>query len=214
MSNRRKTAVVETPVASTRRQTPRRRLGPALDERELMQVHRRYRQLILLRCRRILRDEHAAEDATQMVFLKLWRYGDSFRCADSQLYWLCRVADRCCFDELKRRSRCCSDDAIDAKAAATRLADPVEDRDLVRQFLGRLDDRVQQIAVLRHCQEMSQDEIAAETRWSRQTVFKKLVLVRKRARALRASLCGDDTSTQDRLVSGAWTKKARANAPK
>jgi hypothetical protein len=38
---------------------------------------------------------------------------------------------------------------------------------------------------------MSQDEIAEETRWSRQTVFKKLVLVRKRAEVLRASLCGD-----------------------
>jgi RNA polymerase sigma-70 factor (ECF subfamily) len=193
MSKRMKTAVVEIADAPTRRQTPTRRLGPALDARELMQVHRLYRDLILRRCRRILHDEHAAEDATQTVFLKLWRYGDSFRLAESQLWWLYRVADRCCFDELRRRSLRCDDDAIDAKAAPC-PADPVEDRDLVRQFLGRFDDRVQQIAVLRHCEEMSQEEIAAETRWSRQTVFKKLVLVRQRARALRASLCGDDAS--------------------
>jgi RNA polymerase sigma-70 factor (ECF subfamily) len=168
-----------------------------------MQVHRRYRQLILRRCRRILRDEHAAEDATQMVFLKLWRYGDSFRLAESPLYWLCRVADRCCFDEIKRRSPRCDDDAIDTKAATSRLADPVEDRDLVRQLLARFDERVQQIAVLRHCQEMSQEEIAAEIRWSRQTVFKKLVLMRKRARALRASLCGDGAAAQGHRVSRA-----------
>lgn len=45
--------------------------------------------------------------------------------------------------------------------------------------------------VLRYCEEMSQDEIAEETSWSRQTVFKKLVLVRERARALRGTLCGE-----------------------
>ncbi len=191
MCNRKNNAAVQIPVAPTLRKTPSRRCRPALDERELMQVHRRYRHLIMRRCRRILRDKHAAEDATQTVFLKLWLYGDSFRLAESPLYWLYRVADHCCFDELKRRSPHYGDDVLDSKAPAQHLADTVEDRDLVRQFLGRFDVRVQRIAVLRHCEEMSQEEIAAETRWSRQTVFKKLVLVRKRARALRASLCGD-----------------------
>jgi RNA polymerase sigma-70 factor (ECF subfamily) len=164
---------------------------PAIDDCELTQAYRRYRQQVLRRCQRILRDEHAAEDATQTVFMKLWRYGDSFRLAAAPLQWLYRVADRCCFDELERRIPSCDEDAVDYKAAARRVADPVEDRDLVRRLLGRFDDRVQQIAVLRYCEEMSQDEIAAEIRWSRQTVFKKLVLVRERARALRARLCGE-----------------------
>jgi RNA polymerase sigma-70 factor (ECF subfamily) len=174
-----------------------------------MQVHRRYRHLILRRCRRILRDEHAAEDATQTVFLKLWRYGDSFRLAESPLSWLFRAAERCCFDEIKRRSPPCDDSAVVATATPARLADPVEDRDLVRQLLSGLDDRVQQIAVLRHCQGMSQEEIAAEIRWSRQTVFKKLVLVRKRARALRDTLCGD-TAAQE--PGGARSRNANARA--
>jgi RNA polymerase sigma-70 factor (ECF subfamily) len=178
------------------------RLDLALDARDLMQAYRCYRHLVLRRCRRILRDEHAAEDATQTVFLKLWRYGDSFRLAESQLSWLYRVADRCCFDEVRRRGRRRDHDAIDTRAVAQRQVDPVENRDLVRQLLGCFDHRVQKIAVLRHCEEMSQDEIAAETHWSRQTVFKKLVLVRQRARAMRARLCDGDSAEERRLSPG------------
>jgi RNA polymerase sigma-70 factor (ECF subfamily) len=175
-------------------QTAAARLSPvaaAIDERELTQVHHEYRQLIFRRCRRILRDEHAAEDATQTVFLKLWRYGESFRLAASPIAWLYRVADRCCFDELKRRLPRGNEDALDFQEAARQPADRVADRELLHQLLDRFDDRVQRIAVLRYSEELSQDEIAAETCWSRQTVFKKLLLVRKRARALRASLCGE-----------------------
>jgi RNA polymerase sigma-70 factor (ECF subfamily) len=177
---------------------PARRRGAPLDERELTQIHHRYRHLILRRCRRILRDEHAAEDATQTVFMKLWRYGEAFRLAASPLGWLYRVADRCCFDELKRRSPWCDDRALDSLASARLAADPVEDRDLVRRLLGRFDVRVQRIAVLRYCEEMSQDEIAAETCWSRQTVLKKLTLVRDRAHALRGSLLGAGERRKER----------------
>jgi RNA polymerase sigma-70 factor (ECF subfamily) len=168
-----------SPVAAT----------PALDERELTQIHRRYRHLILRRCRRILRDSHSAEDVTQTVFIKLWRYGESFRRAAAPLWWLYRVADRCCFDELRRRIPSGGDEAIDEKVAA-RVADSVEDRELLLRFLRRFDGRVQRIAVLRFCEEMSQDEIAAETCWSRQTVHKKLQLVRKCALVWRLRLFG------------------------
>ena len=61
----------------------------------------------------------------------------------------------------------------------------------MRRFLHRLDERVKQVAVMRYCEEMNQEEIAQETNWSRQTVFKKLAFVQKRAHALRASLCDD-----------------------
>jgi RNA polymerase sigma factor (sigma-70 family) len=167
------------------------RLHPALDERELTRIHRQYRDQILRRCRRILRDAHTAEDATQMVFMKLWRYGESFRLADCQLGWLYRVADRCCFDELRRRALPSDAASTERLALPARVTDAVEDRDLVRRFLGRFDDRVKQVVVMRYCEEMSQDEIADETRWSRQTVCTKLGFVRERAEVLRASLCGE-----------------------
>jgi RNA polymerase sigma-70 factor (ECF subfamily) len=178
----------------TPRPAPRRRREPAIDEPELTRIYRQYRHQILRRCRRILRDEHAAEDVTQIVFMKLWRYGESFRLAESQLSWLYRVADRCCFDELRRIGPRIDDSSIDEHAETEGVLDSVEARDLVRRFFGRFDDRVKKVALLRYGEGMSQEEIADETNWSRQTVFKKLTLVRQRANALRASLCGERRS--------------------
>ena len=66
----------------------------------------------------------------------------------------------------------------------------VEDRDVVMRFLSSFDDRVKQVAVLYYLDEMTQEEIATATGWSRQTVFKKLSLLRQRATTLKARLCG------------------------
>src|SRR5687768_1267942 len=70
---------------------------------EIEEAYRRYGHLVLRRCRRILKDDAAAEDALQEVFLRLWRYGEAYLIADSKVSWLYRVADRCCFDQLARR---------------------------------------------------------------------------------------------------------------
>lgn len=69
-------------------------------------------------------------------------------------------------------------------------ASALEDRDLILRFLGNFDDRVKQVAVLHYLDEMTQEEIAAVTGWSRQTIFKKLAFLRTRAAALRSRLYG------------------------
>src|SRR5262244_506131 len=71
---------------------------------EVAEAYRRYGSLVLRRCRRILRDPAAGEDALQEVFVRLMRYGRAFHQANSKVLWLYRVADRCCFDLLTRRS--------------------------------------------------------------------------------------------------------------
>jgi RNA polymerase sigma-70 factor (ECF subfamily) len=161
---------------------------PALSAHELTAMHRQYHAVILRRCRSLLRDEHAAQDAAQRVFIKLWRYGHSFRRADSQLGWLYRVAHRCCLDELRQRRIPIAQSSSERPAPAM---GSVEDRDAARRLLDHFDERVQRVAVLRYCSELSHDEIAGETGWSRQTIHKKLKLVRERADVLRARLCGD-----------------------
>ncbi len=164
-----------------------------MTDAEVGEAYRRYGSLVLRRCQRILRDRAAAEDALQDVFVRLWRYGNSFREADSKVLWLYRVADRCCFDRLARRGARAEISLADQSAP---LADKssydksVEDREVVMCFLDRFDDRVKQVAVLHYLDEMTQEEIAAATGWSRQTVFKKLAFLRDRAQALRMRLCG------------------------
>src|SRR6516164_8567713 len=54
----------------------------------------RHAGLVLRVCRGVLRDHHAAEDATQAVFLALARQASSVRHVGSPAGWLFRVARR------------------------------------------------------------------------------------------------------------------------
>ena len=74
-------------------------MGRGLPQEVVSQAYAQFGPLVLLRCKRILRDESSAEDAAQDTFMRLWRYGKSFREATSKVAWLYRVADRCCFDQ-------------------------------------------------------------------------------------------------------------------
>jgi RNA polymerase sigma-70 factor (ECF subfamily) len=159
---------------------------------EVDEAYRRFGSLVLRRCRRILRDGSAAQDVLQDVFVRLWRYGDQFRGAESKVAWLYRVTDRCCFDHLSRiHDRAGSGpDAISSSPGTSNPAAYLEDREIVMRFLARFDDRVKMVAVMHYLDEMTQEEIARETGWSRQTVFKKLSFLRERAQVLRLLLCG------------------------
>jgi RNA polymerase sigma-70 factor, ECF subfamily len=167
-------------------------LRPTMQTQEVARAYREYARPVLRRCRRILRHQHAAEDVVQEVFLRLWRYGDSFRHAECKLGWLYRVADRCCYNELRRRNNRRESPADDAPGA-TPASHAAEDRELVLQFLSRFDERVQKVAILHYVDEMTHDEIAALTGWSRQTIHKKLQCLRARAAALRGRLLGEPT---------------------
>ena len=163
----------------------------ALTAREVAEAYRTYGALVLRRCRRILGHPAAAEDALQEVFMRLWRYGAAYAHAESRLCWLYRVADRCCFDQLARgRGR--REAALEEEATAATAGVPtgaLEDRELVLRFLARFDERMRKVAVLHYLDQMTQDEIARETGWSRQTVAKKLALVRERAERFRVRVC-------------------------
>lgn len=164
-----------------------------MTEEEVAEAYRRYGPLVLRRCRRILRDRCGGEDALQEVFVRLMRYGHAFQQAESKVLWLYRVADRCCFDLLARRaarSGAFSFEAGGAEPSHASGTGALEDREVILHFLASFDDRLKQVALHHYLDEMTQEEIAAATGWSRQTIFKKLALLRSRAAALRMRLCG------------------------
>jgi RNA polymerase sigma-70 factor (ECF subfamily) len=164
---------------------------------EVAEAYRKYGHLVLRRCRAILRDDDAAAaDMLQETFVRLWRYGDAFRAAEAKLSWLHRVAERCCFDLLAQRGSRAEEPLETAgERPAVAHGDALEDRQLVLRFLERFDDLVKQVAVLHYLDEMTQEEIAAATGWSRQTVIKKLAFLRERAAALRGNLYGERRRT-------------------
>ena len=157
-----------------------------MTEAELTIAYTTYGHLVLRRCRRLLRDPTAAEDASQEVFLRLWRYGHAFHLADSKVAWLYRVADRCCLDRLARRRELSLDAAPEPQTPDRAAA--LEDGELVLRYLARFDDALRQIAIYHFLDELTQGEIAAQTGWSRQTVNKKISVLRDHATRMRVEL--------------------------
>lgn len=156
-------------------------MGGGLDNAAVAALYERYGYLVERRCRLILRDDGLAEDAVQETFVRVLRYGDSLRDADSPLHWLYRAADRCCFDLLARRRPHVVGETPDGGGAHP--SGRLEARDAVLALLGRLDDRDRAIAVLAFVDGLPQERIAAEVGMSRVTVNKRLGRIRDRARA-------------------------------
>jgi RNA polymerase sigma-70 factor, ECF subfamily len=156
----------------------------ALTPAEASRLYERYGFLLLRRCRAILRDAHAAEDALQLAFEKLLRSGGGVREAGQPLRWLYRVVDRCCFDVLRTRRRAReSPMGDDAEGGAPRHpAIDLELREAVMALLAAMDEDEQRLAVLLVVDGLSQGEIAAELGVSRVTVHKRVQALRARAR--------------------------------
>ena len=108
-----------------------------MTDEEVADAYRRYGSLVLRRCRRILRDDAAGEDALQEVFVRLMRYGHAFHQAESKVLWLYRVADRCCFDLLARRGARAEASTLEhAPEPAHRGTGALEDREVILRFLA------------------------------------------------------------------------------
>src|SRR4051794_1126624 len=60
---------------------------------------------IYSRCRRILKDHAAAEDATQEIFVKILRSVDSIPADDAVMAWVHRVTTNHCLNTLRDASR-------------------------------------------------------------------------------------------------------------
>jgi RNA polymerase sigma-70 factor (ECF subfamily) len=149
---------------------------------EVAVLYERYGYFVLRRCRAILRDPALADDALQETFVKVLRGGAAVREADEPLRWLYRVADRCCFDVLRRRRR----SPVTLSPDEGRGKHPgveIEIRDAVLRLLAGLDEDEMRIAVMLVVDGMSQGEIAAEVGLSRVTVNKRVQSIRARAEA-------------------------------
>jgi RNA polymerase sigma-70 factor (ECF subfamily) len=154
-------------------------IDDTLSNGEVADIFRRYGHLLLRRCRFVMRDPAAAEDVLQETFVKIMRHGAAYRAADAKLRWLYRVADNCCFDALKkRRDRpppLPLDEDLEPRAHPT-----VDERLRVAGALDRLPERERQVAVLAFVDGLTQDQIAIEIGWSRQTINRKLKEIRDR----------------------------------
>jgi len=71
----------------------------------LAALYREYGPVIYWRCAKLLRDEVAAEDATQETFLRVCRHLDAAPDTDEALRWIWRIATNYCLSEVRNRQR-------------------------------------------------------------------------------------------------------------
>lgn len=146
-------------------------------------LSRRYGPMVLRRCRRLLRDEDAALDACQDVFVRVLEHRSTLdaRYPSSLLY---RIATNVCLNRLRdsRRTAASPYDAVLYEIA--RAGEPgalSEARMVLARLFGRHPESSRTIAVLHFVDGLTLEEVAEETGMS-------VSGVRKRLRSLRVSL--------------------------
>lgn len=146
-------------------------------------LYRRYGDMVLGRCRSLLGNDADAQETTQEIFLKLFRYRDGFRGDASPTTYLFKVTTTTCLNKLRSRRR--------------RPEDPVEDfptvpyddsneaslevRDIVQRVLATADPITQACVLYHFIDGMTYDEIG-------ELVELSGAAVRKRVAKFRTSL--------------------------
>jgi RNA polymerase sigma-70 factor (ECF subfamily) len=140
----------------------------------LEELYRRHAAAVYARCRYLLREEEAARDAAQDVFVRALRSEEELRDASSPTAFLLRMATNHCLN-LLRASRAAWREEV-ARMARERVERHVapDARELVRALLGAAGAEEQEVAVLYFVDELTQAEIAELTDRSLPTVRKRL----------------------------------------
>ncbi len=144
-------------------------------QESLEALYERYGHRVHARCLYLLRDEAAAWDATQDVFLKADAARAGFEGRSSWLTWLTRIATHHCLNVLRSRRVRRGAGLVDAGTLEGRR-DPrdSEKAAMVRGLLEMFDVKTQRVAVHYYVDEMSQEEVAEVVGLSVPTVRKRL----------------------------------------
>ncbi|WP_422924035.1 sigma-70 family RNA polymerase sigma factor [Singulisphaera sp. PoT] len=148
----------------------------------------RHGSMVLRSCRRVLKDEHAAQDAAQATFLVLARRARSVVGFESIGGWLHGVAVRVAAKEkvagLRRRRRERQGGALaEERRASSQGADPGRWEGLDEE-LGRLPESFRTPLVLCYLEGLTQEQAAAQLGWPIGTVQSRLARGRAKLKTL------------------------------
>lgn len=137
--------------------------------------------LVHRRCLSILGSRADADDALQEVFMRVQRYEPPDD-KNATLQWLYAIADRCCFDLIRKRSKTTPTEMEKLDVRSVGEATDADRRAVVGAVLRSVGPRTREIAVLAHVDGYTQEEVAQQTGYSRKTIGKKLKSFEERAR--------------------------------
>jgi RNA polymerase sigma factor (sigma-70 family) len=154
----------------------------ANDQSAFAELVRRHGPLVLGVCRRMLGQDHDADDAFQATFLVLARKARRIRKPDAVAAWLYGTATRVCRKALAKRV------ARPIMARTSKITDPCADLawkevcGILDDELSRLPDALRDPLILCYFNGLTRDEAAAKLGWSPRTLMRRLEKGRDRLR--------------------------------
>lgn len=161
-----------------------------MDATEIADVYGRYGYIVLRVCREIMRNEQDAQDAMQDTFLKFWKYAEQLRDKTKILSSLKRTAVSCSIDALRSRKRQGKYDGSWHELREALSDENTENRfsrRLQRELISLLFESVRadkdslQMVYLYYFDEMTLEEVATTTGFSRRAVGMKMERFRQQA---------------------------------
>jgi RNA polymerase sigma-70 factor (ECF subfamily) len=144
-------------------------------------MYRLYGSTIYARCRRILRDEQAAEDAAQEAFVRVYRHLEKVPDSEQALQWIYRVATNYCLNQIRDKRR--RQSITDGRCREARDGVEIAGLDM-REWMVRIPEKLCSVAWLYHVDGMNQQEVAEALGISRRTVVNRLADFNRLARVL------------------------------
>jgi RNA polymerase sigma-70 factor, ECF subfamily len=153
------------------------------------ELYRAFGRVVHARCRRILGDGTAAEDATQETFLRVFRHLDKAPDNQEAIAWIYRIATNYCLNELRnRRLRASPDGAPDPQIPHQRsLEQLLQDRELALLVMAGVPEKLRAPAYLCHVDGLPQPEASRILGISRRTLVYRLASFQARAHRLLAA---------------------------
>lgn len=142
-------------------------------QQRVAELYRRHGPAIYARCRKLLRDDALAEDATQETFIRVVKHLDDAP-PDDALKWIYRIATNYCLNELRNaRRRPEPMDTLPDRPGPDAEAH-LADRGLARALVERSPEKCRTVAWLYHVDGLEQQEVADTLGISRRTVVTRL----------------------------------------
>lgn len=140
----------------------------------LAELYERHAAGVYARCRYLLRDDEAARDALQDVFVRVLRALPEFREAASPSTWILRIATNHCLNARRSERASWRMELVRLAEGRKQESETPDRRELVRALLAAASEEAQEIAVLYFVDELTQAEIAEVSGRSLPTVRKRL----------------------------------------
>ena len=148
-------------------------------------LYRSYGDMVLGRCRTLLRNETDAQDACQEVFLKVHRYRHSFRNEAKPSTYLFRVTTTVCLNRIRSRSRRREDLRDEPTPIPVRDShlEASELRDVLRHVMAEADDKTQACVIFHVVDGMTHKEIGDLMGLSAAAIRKRISTFKRRLAA-------------------------------